>query len=78
MIPVIGIVILIPITSTIKPEVAMMFVLPKTSKINGSAIVEQVRTVDLKVRWWKTTGEILPRQWVDDAVSLLSSILQAE
>ena len=56
----------------------MMFVLPETSKINGSAIVEQVRTVDLKVRWWKTTGEILPRQWVDDAVSLLSSILQAE
>ncbi|MGD1899770.1 MAG: hypothetical protein ACFB16_22835 [Phormidesmis sp.] len=37
----------------------------------GSVIAEQIRTVDLKTRWWKSTGEVLAKEWVDGVVELL-------
>lgn len=60
-----GIVIVTPITSTIKPTVKMMIEIPDKFKIKGSVIAEQIRTVDLNSRWWKTTGEILSKDFVD-------------
>ncbi len=60
-----GIVVVTPITSTIKPQVKMMIEIPDRFKIKGSVIAEQIRTVDLNTRWWKTTGEILPNDFVD-------------
>ncbi|PSF37335.1 growth inhibitor PemK [Aphanothece hegewaldii CCALA 016] len=63
-----GIVVVTPITSTIKPKIKMMIPIPDGFKIEGSVIAEQVRTLDLNTRWWKTTGEILPKEFVDRIV----------
>ncbi len=70
-----GIVVLMPITSTLRPEVKMMIPIPDEFKVYGSVIAEQVRTVDLNTRWWKTTGERLPKQWVDSVVDTLTLII---
>jgi mRNA interferase MazF len=63
-----GIVIVTPLTSTVKPQIKMMIPIPDGYKARGSIIAEQVRTVDLKTRWWKTTGEVLPAKFVDRVV----------
>ena len=55
-----GIVVVTPITSTIKPEIKMMVEIPSGFKVKGSVIAEQLRTIDLSKRWWRTTEEILP------------------
>ncbi|MGV2830729.1 type II toxin-antitoxin system PemK/MazF family toxin, partial [Myxosarcina sp. GI1(2024)] len=60
-----GIVVVTPLTSTIKPQVKMMIPIPESFKARGSVIAEQVRTLDLKSRWWKTTGEVLPTEFVE-------------
>ena len=60
-----GIVIVHPITSKIKPEVKIMIPIPEGFRVQGSVIVEQIRTLDLNQRWWKTTGETLPEDFVD-------------
>lgn len=70
-----GIVVVTPITSTIKPKIKMMIPIPDGFKINGSVIAEQVRTLDLKTRWWKTTGEILPQEFVDRIVNTFKVII---
>lgn len=70
-----GIVLVMPITSTKKPEVKMMMPLPAEAKAHGSVIAEQVRTVDLNTRWWTTTGEVLPQKWVDRVVDTLNIII---
>lgn len=70
-----GIVIATPITRTIKPEVKIMIPVPDGFKVQGSVIVEQVRTLDLKTRWWKTTGEVLPKLFVDEVVETLNLII---
>lgn len=70
-----GIVVVMPITSTMKPEVKMMIPLPTDAKVYGSVIAEQVRTVDLNRRWWITTEEVLPKLWVDKVVDTLSLII---
>ena len=70
-----GIVVIMPITSTMKPEVKMMIPLPLEAKAHGSVIAEQVRTVDLNTRWWVTTAEVLPKPWVDKVVDTLSLII---
>jgi mRNA-degrading endonuclease toxin of MazEF toxin-antitoxin module len=70
-----GIVVVVPITSTIKPEVKMMISIPDGFKIQGSVIVEQVRTIDLNQRWHKTTGEVLPEDFVDLVVQTFSTII---
>jgi mRNA-degrading endonuclease toxin of MazEF toxin-antitoxin module len=70
-----GIVIVHPITSTIKPEIKMMVTIPEGFKVQGSVIVEQIRTLDLNQRWWKTTGEILPEDFVNLVVQTFSVII---
>ena len=69
------IVIVTPITSTIKPKVKMMVEIPSGFKVTGSVIAEQVRTIDLSKRWWKTTEEILPSEFVDRVVKIFSAIV---
>jgi mRNA interferase MazF len=71
-----GIVIVHPITSTIKPEIKMMIPIPKGFKVQGSIIVEQIRTLDLNQRWWKATGEILPEDFVNLVVQTFSVIVK--
>ena len=63
-----GIVIVSPITSTIRPEIKTMVPIPDGFVVHGSVIAEQIRTVDLNGRWWKTTGEVLPDNFVDSVV----------
>ena len=70
-----GMVILMPITSTQRPEIKTMIPVPQTAKVYGSIIAEQVRTVDLNTRWWRTTGEVLPKPWVDSVVDTFSLII---
>lgn len=70
-----GIVLVMPITSTMKPAVKMMIPLPADAKVYGSVIAEQVRTVDLNTRWWTTTEEVLSKSWVDKVVDTLSLII---
>ncbi|MEM7758268.1 MAG: type II toxin-antitoxin system PemK/MazF family toxin [Cyanobacteria bacterium P01_A01_bin.40] len=70
-----GIVVITPITSTMKPQIKMMIPLPEDSKVKGSIIVEQIRTLDLKTRWWKTTGEVLPSEFVDRVVETFQLII---
>jgi len=70
-----GIVIVTPITNTIKPEIKLMIPIPDGFKIQGSIIAEQVRTLDLNQRWWKTTGEVLPKDFVDSVVQTFSVII---
>ncbi len=70
-----GIVIVTPLTSTIKPKVKMMIEIPSGYKAKGSVVAEQIRTLDLNSRWWKTTGEILPAEFVDRVVEIFSLII---
>ena len=70
-----GIVVVTPITSTLKPQVKMMIAIPNGFKTKGSVIAEQVRTLDLKSRWWKTTGEVLPTEFVDRVVETFKLIV---
>ncbi|MFZ9738457.1 MAG: type II toxin-antitoxin system PemK/MazF family toxin [Prochlorotrichaceae cyanobacterium] len=70
-----GIVVITPITNTIKPEVQTMLLIPDGFRIHGSVIAEQIRTVDLNQRWWKTTGEILPAAFVNKVVQTLNMII---
>ena len=46
-----GIVVVTPLTSTLKPTVKMMIPIPKGFKAKGSVIAEQVRTLDLTQAW---------------------------
>lgn len=71
-----GIVLVMPITSTMRPDIKMMIPIPETAKVYGSVIAEQIRTVDLNQRWWTTTGEILPASWVDSVVDTLNVIIR--
>ena len=68
-------VVVTPITSTIKPQIKTMLPIPDGCTIHGSVIAEQIRTVDLNKRWWKTTGEILPLEFVNSVVEILRVII---
>ncbi len=70
-----GIVVVTPITSTIKPEIKMMVEIPSGFKVKGSVIAEQLRTIDLSKRWWRTTEEILPSEFVDRVVTIFTAII---
>jgi mRNA-degrading endonuclease toxin of MazEF toxin-antitoxin module len=70
-----GMVVVTPITSTIKPEIKMMISIPVGFKIKGAVIAEQVRTIDLSQRWWKTTGEVLSKEFVDLVVQTFNVII---
>ncbi|NJO97773.1 MAG: type II toxin-antitoxin system PemK/MazF family toxin [Pleurocapsa sp. CRU_1_2] len=70
-----GIVVVTPLTSTVKPEIKMMIPVPEGHKVRGSVIAEQVITLDLKTRWWKTTGEVLPAEFVNRVVETFKVII---
>lgn len=70
-----GIVVVAPITSTIRLQIKMMIPIPDGFTVHGSVIAEQVRTLDLNTRWWKTTGEILPEDFVNRVVDTFRVII---
>lgn len=70
-----GIVIVSPITNTIKPEIKTLVQLPDGLTITGSVVAEQVRTLDLKKRWWKTTSVILEADFVDFVTHIIKQII---
>lgn len=71
-----GLIIVSPITSTIKPEIQTLIPIPSDYRVKGSVIAEQVRTVDLSLRWWRDTGEILASAFVDQVVNVLKLIIE--
>ena len=70
-----GIVIVSPISSTIKPEVKTLVPIPAGYKTTGSAIAEQIRTLDLSQRWWISTGETLPTDFIEQVLQVLLIII---
>jgi mRNA-degrading endonuclease toxin of MazEF toxin-antitoxin module len=70
-----GIVIVSPITHTLKPDIKTLIPIPEGFKIRGSVIAEQIRTLDLNQRWWISTGENLPQSFVDQVVATLQIII---
>lgn len=70
-----GIVVVSPITNTIKPQIKTLIPLPPNPKITGSVVAEQVRTLDLSQRWWRSTGIILDSDFVDLVAYVLTQIL---
>ena len=70
-----GIVIVSPITSTIKPEIKTLIPVPQGLRVSGSVIAEQIRTIDLSQRWLRDTGECLPSTFVDHVVETLNIII---
>jgi mRNA-degrading endonuclease toxin of MazEF toxin-antitoxin module len=67
--------VVMPITGTVRPDIKTMIPVPDGSKIEGSVIAEQIRTLDLSKRWWKSTGEVLPSEFVDRVVSTFYLII---
>jgi mRNA-degrading endonuclease toxin of MazEF toxin-antitoxin module len=70
-----GIVIVSPITKTIRPKVRTLIQLPVGLKITGSVVAEQVRTLDLETRWWQTTSVILEKDFVDLVMHIVNQII---
>ncbi|MCG8365508.1 MAG: type II toxin-antitoxin system PemK/MazF family toxin [Pseudanabaenales cyanobacterium] len=70
-----GIIVVTPITSVIKTKIKMMIPIPEGFKVHGSVIAEQVRTLDLSTCWWRTTGEILPTEFIDRVVDTFRIII---
>ena len=70
-----GIVVVTPITKTVKPQIKTMISIPSGFRVTGSVIAEQVRTIDLKERWWKSTEEVLPSNFVNLVAHVFSQII---
>ena len=70
-----GIVIVSPITSTVRSDIKTLIPIPEGGRVRGSVIAEQVRTLDLSQRWWRSTGEYLPSAVVDQVVATLNLII---
>lgn len=68
-------VIVLPITNTIKPKIKTLVPLPNNLSITGSVDTEQVRNLDLSDRWWKTTGVILDLDLTNYMVGMLTVLL---
>ena len=68
-------VIVLPITNTIRPQVKTLVPLPENLSITGSVDTEQVRNLDLNDRWWKSTGVILDENFTDYMVKMLTTLL---
>lgn len=68
-------VIVLPITNTIKPQIKTLVPLPDNIYITGSVDTEQVRNLDLCDRYWKTTGVVLDRDLIDYMVGMLTTLL---
>jgi mRNA-degrading endonuclease toxin of MazEF toxin-antitoxin module len=70
-----GIIIVSPITNTIKPRIKTLIQLPSGFKITGSVVAEQVRTLDLSQRWWETTSVVIEKDFVDSVVHIINQIV---
>jgi mRNA-degrading endonuclease toxin of MazEF toxin-antitoxin module len=70
-----GLVVVSPITGTVRPDVKTLIPIPEGLRVSGSVIAEQVRTLDLNQRWWRSTGECLPTAVVDQVVATLNLII---
>ena len=68
-------VIVLPITNTVKPKIKTLVPLPDNISITGSVDTEQVRNLDLSDLWWKTTGVILDKELTDYMVGMLTILL---
>ncbi|MEM8830262.1 MAG: type II toxin-antitoxin system PemK/MazF family toxin [Cyanobacteria bacterium P01_G01_bin.19] len=68
-------VIVLPITNTIKPQIKTLVPLPDNLSITGSVDTEQVRNLDLNNRWWKTTGVVLGEDFTNYMVGMLTILL---
>ena len=71
------IVIVLPITNTIKPKIKTLVPLPDDISITGSVDTEQVRNLDLSDRCWKTTGVVLDKELTDYMVGMLAILLSS-
>ena len=70
-------VIVLPITNTIKPKIKTLVPLPDNISITGSVDTEQVRNLDLSDEEWKTTGVILDQELTDYIVGMLTILLSS-
>ena len=70
-----GLVVVSPITSTVRPEIKTLIPIPEGFRVSGSVMAEQVRTLDLTQRWWRSTDECLPSAMVDQVVATLNLII---
>ena len=70
-------VIVLPITNTVKPQVKTLVPLPDNSSITGSVDTEQVRNLDLSDRCWKTTGVVIDPDLTDYMVGMLTTLLSS-
>lgn len=68
-------VIVLPITNTIKPKIKTLVPLPDNLSITGSVDTEQVRNLDLNDRWWETTGVVIDQDLTDYMVGMLTTLL---
>ncbi|MGD1921653.1 MAG: type II toxin-antitoxin system PemK/MazF family toxin [Pleurocapsa sp.] len=68
-------VIVLPITNTIKPQIKTLVPLPDNISITGSVDIEQVRNLDLNNEEWKTTGVILDQDLTNYMVGMLTTLL---
>lgn len=68
-------VIVLPITNTIRPQIKTLVPLPDNLSITGSVDTEQIRNLDLSDRCWKTTGIILDQDLTDYMVGMLTTLL---
>ena len=68
-------VIVLPITNTIKPQIKTLVSLPDNLSITGSVDTEQVRNLDLSDRWWETTNVVLDRDLTNRMVGMLATLL---
>ncbi len=70
-----GLVVVSPITRTVRPDVKTLIPLPEGFRVSGSIIAEQVRTLDLSQRWWRSIEECLPAVVVNQVVATLNLII---
>ena len=70
-----GIVIASPITNTVKPKIKTLVQLPSDIKVTGSVMTEQVRTLDLNQRWWKSTEVVLEKDFVNRIAHIVYQLI---
>ena len=70
-------VVVLPITNTIKPKIKTLVPLPENLAITGSVDTEQVRNLDLSDRALETTGVILDQDLTDYMVGMLTTLLSS-
>ncbi len=67
--------IVLPITNTVKPKIKTLIPLSNNLAVTGSVDTEQVRSLDLQKRRWKSTGVILEEADCDRIVKIFSVLI---